>query len=88
MVPLTFAETEAMQGRMAHAIEQKQDIQRLNELIKALPLEEQELIYLRYVAELAFSDIAIILRRKEDTVKKSIYRLQGRLRRILEAENE
>ena len=52
----------------------------LSKLIGALPEEEQELIRLRYVAELSFIEIGHMLNQKEDSVKKSLYRLLVRLK--------
>jgi RNA polymerase sigma-70 factor (ECF subfamily) len=60
------------------------EIQQLRRLVKALPEDEQELIRLRYVAELSFADMALILKKREDAVKKSLYRLQARLQSLLE----
>lgn len=56
----------------------------LAKLIEALPEEERDLIRLRYVAELSFAEIGHLLNQKEDTVKKSVYRLLARLKVQLE----
>jgi len=57
---------------------------KLAALIRALNPREQELLRLRYVADLSFAEMAGLLRKKEDAVKKSVYRLLGRLRDQLE----
>ena len=60
------------------------EIKQLNEQITKMPDKEKELIYLRYVAEMKFADIAIVLGRKESAVKKSLYRLQARIQKNME----
>lgn len=64
------------------------EIDQLKQIISTLPAREQELIYLRYVTEMKFSDMALVLGRKEDAVKKSLYRLQTRLQKMLEEDHE
>jgi RNA polymerase sigma-70 factor (ECF subfamily) len=60
----------------------------LAKLIHSLPEKEFELIRLRYVAELNFSEIARLLHRSEGAVKKRLYRLLARLQSQLEVEHE
>lgn len=64
---------------------QQDEIARLRALIQSLPEDDQELIRLRYVADLSFADMAIVLKKREDAVKKSLYRLQARLQSALSA---
>jgi len=68
--------------------DRRDEIAALRRAIRALPGEEQELIRLRYAAGLSFADIALVLNRSEDAVKKSTYRLQARLQSLLEQNHE
>ncbi len=57
-------------------------------LIRSLAEDERELIHLRYVAELSFAEIALSLKKREDAVKKTLYRLLARLKVEMEAHHE
>jgi RNA polymerase sigma-70 factor (ECF subfamily) len=65
-----------------------QELFNLRKLVTALREDERDLIYLRYVAGLSFPEIAKTLKRPEAAVKKSLYRLQARLYRSLEENND
>ncbi|MDD5369329.1 MAG: sigma-70 family RNA polymerase sigma factor [Anaerolineaceae bacterium] len=82
--PLEDAEFIPADGNMLQQVIKTERIAALSKLIWALPEEEQELIRLRFVAELSFAEIGHLLGQKEDTVKKSIYRLLARLKAQLE----
>jgi RNA polymerase sigma-70 factor (ECF subfamily) len=69
---------------LMHVIETERACE-LRKCIGALPGEEQELLRLRYVAGLSFAEVAALLKKKEDAVKKSVYRLLARLQSQLEA---
>jgi RNA polymerase sigma-70 factor (ECF subfamily) len=56
--------------------------------VRTLPPDEQELLRLRYAAELSFSEISILLKRNEDAVKKRLYRTLERLQIQLEESND
>ena len=64
------------------------DIVRLRKIISRLPRDEQDLVRLRYAAGLSYAEMGLILHKKQDAVKKSLYRLQNRLQSLLEDENE
>ena len=66
----------------------KAEIEQLSGLLGTLPENEQELIRLRYVAELSFAEMAALLGKNEQAVKKSLYRLLARLQERLEASHE
>jgi RNA polymerase sigma-70 factor (ECF subfamily) len=64
-----------------------QDYERLASLMQTLAEEERELIRLRYVAQLSFVEMAGLLGRKEDAVRKSLTRLLERLSNQMEVQN-
>lgn len=61
---------------------------RLNKLVNNLDDTEKDLIYLRYVAGLSFEDLAVVLHKNTDALKKYLYRLLARLKKQLEADDE
>ena len=72
---------------LQEGVEKSQSRERLLQLLQTLAEDEQELIRLRYVAELSFADIARALRKNEDAVKKMLYRMIARLKSELEADH-
>ena len=60
---------------------------RLMSLLHLLDEDERELIRLRYSAELSFVEIAHLLGRKEDAVRKALRRVLDRLSIQMEAQN-
>jgi RNA polymerase sigma-70 factor (ECF subfamily) len=67
---------------------QTEQVQRLALLLEQLYEGERELLRLRFLADMSFGEIAHLLKRKEDTVKKTIYRLLARLHSQAEDDNE
>jgi RNA polymerase sigma-70 factor (ECF subfamily) len=63
---------------------QDEELNRLNALVYELTEEEQDLIRLRYIADLSFAEMADLLGKREDAVKKSVYRLLARLKSQME----
>jgi RNA polymerase sigma-70 factor (ECF subfamily) len=66
------------------ALIQNEELIRLRSLIKKINDDERELIRLRYVADLSFVEMAEVLGKSEDAVKKSVYRLLERLKGQME----
>lgn len=64
------------------------EVQKLRRIIQSLPEEEQEMIRLRFVAELGYREIGSVLNRNEDAVRKSITRLLARMKYQLEVNHE
>ena len=83
-VELEAAERMAAGEDALGALIQDEELKRLRSVIKTLNPEEQDLIRLRYVADLSFVEIADLLGKREDAVKKSMYRLLARLKSQME----
>lgn len=66
---------------------QGQTHEELSELLQSLKEDEREVLRLRYVAQLSYVEIASMLGRKEDAVRKSLKRLLERLSCQLEVQN-
>jgi len=67
---------------------QSEQVAALENLLKTLPDEDQELLRLRFLAVLSFPEIARLLHRNEDAVKTTLYRLLARLHSKLEVSYE
>lgn len=74
------AEIDDALGRIVRSDEAKQ----LARLIRRCTAEEQDMIHLRYVADLQFAEIAEVLGKSEGAVKKSLYRLLANLKSQME----
>ncbi len=87
-VPLEAIVTLESQHDLLSQAVSSDEIRRLQHLILSLPEDDQELIRLRFVAELGYGEIGIVLNRKEDAVRKSISRLLVRLQNQLEVHHD
>lgn len=75
------------QSDVLEAVVRNESHARLKSILHLLEEDERELIRLRYTAELSFVEIAQLLGRKEDAVRKSIRRILDRLSIQMEAQN-
>ena len=66
-------------------VEKRLELEKLSAILQTLSDDEQEIIRLRYVADLSFAEIAAALGKREDAVKKSLYRLLARVQSQMEA---
>ena len=87
-VPLEYAENIPSETDLLQQVIQTEQLASLARLINALSEEEHELIRLRYIGELSFSEIGRLLHRNEAAVKKSLYRLLAGLQSRLEVTHE
>lgn len=85
--PLDEDHPDASDDLLSQAVRHDQ-IKQLTSLFSKLAEDEQELIRLRYVADLSFAEIGVCLGRKEDTVKKALYRLLAHLQDQLGVSHE
>ena len=69
-------------------LERADELNDIARLIRDLPDEEQELMRLRFVAELSFPEMAALLRRRTEAVKKAVYRILAKIKAQLEVGNE
>jgi RNA polymerase sigma factor (sigma-70 family) len=67
---------------------QTERLYRLERQIAQLEEREREILRLRFSAELSFVEIGILLGLRENTVKKSFYRLLDRLGSKMESKND
>jgi RNA polymerase sigma-70 factor, ECF subfamily len=66
----------------------REEVDQVIRLLRTLTDDEQELIRLRFVAELSYVEIGAILNRREDAVRKATTRLLQRLQTLMEVDNE
>jgi len=67
---------------------QDEQATRLRTLIRELAEPEQELLRLRFLGGMSFSEMARLLHRSENSVKKSTYRILARLHSQMEENND
>ena len=88
---IVFEDANAIADERAYILEnliQSDRIAELAEQIALLPDDQQELIRLRYLAELSFAEMGKVLHKKANTVKKSLYRVMERLKYQLEKDHD
>jgi len=61
---------------------------RLGELLQDLTQDQQELLQLRFAAELSFAEISMVTGKSEAAVKMSVYRLLDKLQEKMEKSDE
>jgi RNA polymerase sigma-70 factor, ECF subfamily len=86
--PLDESLAPPLHSDLAGEMEISQQKRKLLRAIGALAENEQELIRLRYIAELSFAEIAKALHKSEGATKKMLYRLLRRLKSQMEAGHE
>lgn len=80
---LPVADADPLKGLI-----QAEQLKDLEVQIARLNQREREILSLRFAAELSFAEIGLLLGKKENTVKKSFYRLLERLGRQMEVKND
>ncbi len=85
---IELAEGLSLESGLLQQAIQSERLGALKVRIEALSENERELIRLRYVAGLSFAEMAILLKRNHEAVKKSLYRLLARLQSQMEEKND
>jgi RNA polymerase sigma-70 factor, ECF subfamily len=85
---LESAQDVAGDADPAGDVEKRLELAKLASILQTLSEDEQEIIQLRYVADLSFAEVAAALGKREDAVKKSLYRLLARLSVQFESQME
>ena len=83
-VDLDAMEIPIEEGDALNQVIQDEELSRLKSLLSRLGEKEQDLIRLRYVADLSFAEMAELLGKREATVRKSVHRLLARLKGQME----
>ena len=78
----------AFEDDLLQQTHQRERRKKLQELLGTLTDDEQELLRLRFAAGLAYAEIARVLERKEDAVKKSLYRLLEKMQNRMEENHD
>jgi RNA polymerase sigma-70 factor, ECF subfamily len=78
-LPLEEAEEFPSEEDLSGEADRGEQIRKLARLVRSLEDSERELIHLHFTAGLTFAEMASVLGKKEDAVKKSMYRLLERL---------
>ena len=84
IIPLDEIDLKDDQPNILEQATRTDDLLRLNQLIRSLPDSEQELIRLRFVAELTYKDIAALQGSTRDAIRKQVSRLLARLQDEME----
>lgn len=64
-------------------VEESLELRRLQEFLKSLPEEDQELFRLHYLADLSYREISKILNKSEGSLRVSVSRLKEKIRKHL-----
>lgn len=86
-IPIDMAELSDEGPDLLSQVSLSQDSARLGMLLGSLEEGERDLLNLRYAADLSFAELASLFGKKEDTVKKTVYRLLARLQVQMEQDN-
>jgi len=86
-IETAFRET-SRSGDPLSSLIQTEEAHRMSELIHSLDEQDQELLRLRFVAELNFGEIAQLSNSNIEKTKKRIYRLLAYLRQQLELDHD
>lgn len=77
----------AAESDLLGQVERKETLKRVKELIELLPEDRQEILRLRYAAELSYEEMASVLKRSPASIKMAVHRLLEQLQQSWQAVN-
>ena len=86
-MPMPLDERESSDPDPLDQIQADENVKRLSSLLADLDEEKQEVLRLRFAAELSFAEIAALEKQSEAAVKMTVYRAIDWLRKHWETEN-
>ncbi len=86
-MPIPLDERESSGSDLLDQIQADENVKRLSSLLADLDEEKQELLRLRFAAELSFAEIAALENQSEAAVKMTVYRAIDWFRKHWETEN-
>ncbi len=84
LIPVENVESIPVNSDPLQAVIRTERLAVLSSLIQKLPEEERELLRLRFLAGMSFQEMAHLLERNQEAVKKEVYRLLVRLQSQVE----
>ena len=79
-LPIVEAHEISDESNLSFQIAENEILDEVLDLINCLSEKDQELLRLRFVAELTYREIGVIFHRREDAVRKAIWRVLARIR--------
>ncbi len=84
--PIFEANQISDENNLSTQVAKNMTLDQVYDMIHQLPEKDKELLSLRFVAELTYPEIGVLLHRKEDAVRKAISRILERIKKEVDHE--